>query len=264
MSGHKNLIERQRDGEEARVVNARHGVDLEREFDKTALPDKVYGKIVHRDYAAHFFRWGWAHRFVDTDTRLLDVGCGKDLALARVLTHQMGSVPKLYVGVDINKLEPFNCKWTNFYGEFNFIHRHEEIRTLFGGEFDLVTCFEVIEHMGKAEGKKLLEAVRSFMNFDSRFLLSTPVYNDKAMAANHIYEWHKDELQQAIEVAGMKVENVYGTFASWTKIKKVCTDQERKLVEELGKFLSNEVLATFLASKYPDASSNCAWVIRRA
>jgi 2-polyprenyl-3-methyl-5-hydroxy-6-metoxy-1,4-benzoquinol methylase len=263
--GGRPRIKVTRGGGRVRVLNARNGIDLERDYDRTYLPAKHYTRTVHRDYAAHFFRYGWAGRFVGNGTRVLDIGCGRDQTLAYVLGRpHMSWVPKIYVGVDINEIDVhYNFRWAHFLGEFNFVERYQEISKI-SKTFDVITCFEVIEHMNKRRGLRLLAAAESFMNSESRFLLSTPVYNKKAQAANHIYEWDFDELNAAIIQAGLRVESVHGTFASANKIRKACTEQERQLLDELGKFLSNEVLSNFLAPKYPMASSNCAWVLRKA
>ena len=238
----------------------RQGIDPERKYDQTSLRETSHGQWIHRDYGAHFFRWGFAGRFVNSETRILDVGCGPDVPMINILTMPRSQVPKEYVGVDMNK-QPRKCpsrQWAKLHWEFDFIARREEL-----GLFDLVTNFEVIEHMRKADGVRLLEVMRDCLNDDGKILLSTPVFNGKA-AANHIHEWTVTELQDAVEEAGLSVEARYGTFASWNDIRKVCTPYERKLLEEVGRFYGGEVLACFLAPKYPDHSRNNTWVLTRA
>src|SRR6266436_3865394 len=52
-----------------------------RRFDQTYLSADVHGHYVHRDYAAHFFRWGWVPRHLAgvDHHRVLDIGCGPEL-----------------------------------------------------------------------------------------------------------------------------------------------------------------------------------------
>ena len=65
--------------------------------------------FLHRDYIAHCLRWtkiakdlGISGRFKETD--LIDVGCGKDMPLARTLmTSRMA--PRRYLGIEYNKME---------------------------------------------------------------------------------------------------------------------------------------------------------------
>ena len=67
-----------------------------RRFDQTQLKGSALGYMVHRDYAAHFFRWGWATRFIKAGARVLDLGCGQEQPLAKVLIPRLTYVPKLY------------------------------------------------------------------------------------------------------------------------------------------------------------------------
>ena len=235
--------------------------DPDRSFDKSSLRASAHGKWVHRDYGAHFFRWGFAGRFVDGETEILDVGCGPDVPMIDVLTMPRSSVPKRYVGVDMNR-QPRKCpqrQWATLHWEFNFIEDGHRL-----GQFDLVTCFEVIEHMRKEDGERLLVEICKAMRDDATFLLSTPVFNGKA-AADHIHEWTVPELTGAIESAGLRVDRRHGTFASWNDVKKVASAAaELDVARRLSEYYSGEVMSCFLAPLYPDASRNCVWVLRRA
>ncbi len=244
----------------------RKGIDKDRRFDKTQLHEDHHGQAVHRDYAAHFFRWGFASNYSGPGKRILEIGCGQDQPFLRVLQASIGLVPESYVGVDLNTIKnKRKSKWGVIKDEFNFIDQYEELEQDKGfNTFNLVICFEVIEHMGKSDGKKLLLAASSLMSKDAKFLLSTPVYNLRRMAANHIHEYEEAELRELIEDCGLKVSKQFGTFASWNDLKKVITKQERALVEELNQYYSHDVLSCFLAPKYPLASRNIIWELERA
>ena len=236
----------------------RQGIDPDREFDKTSLRRGAHGKWVHRDYGAHFFRWGFAGRFVGPTSRVLDVGCGPDVPMIDALTMPRSQVPAAYVGVDMNRRPSKHPtrQWATLLWEFDFTSRFTEL-----GEFDVVINFEVIEHMRKRDGMALLDAMRRCLAPGGRLLLSTPVFNGKA-AANHLHEWTIPEMQEAVEDVGLEVVKRHGTFASWNTIKKVCTASEKALLDEVGAFYGGEVLACFLAPKYPDASRNNVWVLK--
>lgn len=240
--------------------------NLDRRFDQTQLKSTAHGKVVHRDYAAHFFRWGFASNFVKQGkTRILDVGCGQEWPIARTLTHKLADVPKQYLGVDLNRVQKKpGMAWSEVRDEFNFVDRHLELVKEFGKQsFDLATCFEVIEHMHPPDGRKLLMAVADLVKPGGTFLLSTPVFNGKA-AANHIHEYTVDELAGMIAKTNKwDLTKRYGTFASWNDLKKVITKAERELYEELHEYYSHEVLSCFLAPKYPDASRNIIWHLTR-
>lgn len=237
----------------------------ERRFDKTQLRESGKAVTVHRDYAAHFFRWGFAFRFHKKGVHSLEVGCGQDQPLIKVLCHSMAHVPDLHVACDLNKIQKKSgIAWTRTHDEFNFVDEWKKLAREYGKEsFDVATCFEVIEHMNKTDGRKLLAGLHGLLKKGGTALVSTPVYNEKHMAANHIHEYRFDELRQEFERAGFEVKRVHGTFMTSQAMKRVMSKAERELVDELAEFHSWEVLANFLAPKYPEASSNCCWILEK-
>ncbi len=250
-----------------KISKERKGLDKDRRFDKTQLHEDHHGQAVHRDYAAHFFRWGFASNYSGPGKRILEIGCGQDQPFLRVLQASIGLVPQSYVGVDLNTIKnKRKSKWGVIRDEFNFIDQYKELVELdeSGDGYNLVICFEVIEHMGKDDGRKLLTSAKKLMSDDAKFLLSTPVYNLRKMAANHIHEYEEAELKELIEECGLKVLKQFGTFASWNDLKKVISKQERALVEELNQYYSHDVLSCFLAPKYPLASRNIIWELAKA
>lgn len=234
----------------------------ERRFDTTQLKESGYAHQVHRDYAAHYFRWGFVKNFVKNGMSVLEVGCGQDMPLPRVLNGSLSNVPGQYVGVDMNKLpRALEWNWIDTREQFDFTTRYKEIIKEFG-LFDVVVCYEVIEHMSKEDGGRLLDGIRACMKAEGVALISTPVYNQKHMAANHIHEYEFKELREHFENHMLVVSGVYGTFMTSQAIKRVCTPQEKELIEKLHEFYSWDVLANFLAPKYPEAASNCCWVLK--
>jgi 2-polyprenyl-3-methyl-5-hydroxy-6-metoxy-1,4-benzoquinol methylase len=238
--------------------------DMDRRFDTTQLHERQHGRFVHRDYAAHFFRWGFASRFVKGGvTRVLDVGCGQELPLLKVLAARVNTAPALYVGVDLNKIpRKSNIRWVGgIHDCHNFVDDWKSVRTKHG-TFDLITNFEMIEHMHSEDGYRLLRGMKKLLAEDGSILLSTPVYDGRKMAANHLKEYTVAELKDQIESAGLQVRERYGTFASWNDVRRVCTPVEKELLDEVGSFYGGDVLACFLAPKYPDASRNNVWVLQ--
>lgn len=239
--------------------------DPNREYDNTSLKvDRFWG--VHRDYAAHYFRWGFVFRFVNKKSRILDLGCGTEAPMARVISrsNQLNAMPAWYEGVDMCKLGDSSAVigrkvgWAHFRGNFNFAERWREI----GGKFNLITCLEVVEHMKMVHVRKLLRGALELLAPGGLFVLSTPVFNGK-MAANHINEMTVDTLQSELEYAGWSVERRFGTFMSDGDRKKCATPEESALCERLKEYYSGEVVATFLAPLYPDHSRNCVWMLRK-
>jgi len=239
-----------------------------REFDQSSLRAGEYGRRVHRDYAAHWFRWQHALRFVKAGMRVLDIGCGPDQMMTHVLRASQSYVPALYVGVDMNKInKKTEVAWARVLDQFDFTKRYKELlnEADAGDTYDVITCFEVIEHMPKAQGAKLLKGIRECLAPGGVALLSTPVYNEKHMAANHLHEYRFDELRASIEAASLKVDRVVGTFMTSQAAKRAATKEHRELLELLHEtWFAWDVLACFLAPLYPEQSSNCCWVLHRA
>lgn len=259
----------------------------DRRYDLTQLRAGSHGYYVHRDYASHYFRWGWASRHCTPTTRLLDLGSGQDLALARVLIYHNG-IPQSMVAVDLNKLQGHvQPKWLTVYDETNVCDaatRAEMIRN-HPERFNLVTAFEIIEHMPPEDGDALLLAIRDLLSDDGYALLSTPVFNGRA-AANHIHEYTIEELQRAIERAGLRVVDRFGTFASYHDVRKGLADWAtarfsgatddggiaaetvrlslEAFYERCREFYSDDVMANFMAPALPDYARNNAWKLTRA
>lgn len=236
--------------------------DLDRRFDKTQLKSQSYQHLVHRDYAAHYFRWGFIKNWVKTNdkAKVLDIGCGQDLPLPSLLSHTPSFLPKTYVGVDLNKIaKKFNAKWVGgIHDEFNFIDNWKEILDQHG-KFDVIVNLEVIEHMHVKDGLKLLKAMKSCLNPEGSIFLSTPCYDGKRAAANHLHEYTVPELAESIDKAGLKVSDRWGTFMNWNALKKVATSSQLELVNQLRAYYHLDVLSIFLAPLYPDDSRNNMW-----
>ncbi len=235
---------------------------VNREFDKTSLHAHVQGYQVHRDYAAHFFRWGWVSRkFITPTTKVLDIGCGPDAALVRVLSYKANGIPKSYIGVDLNRLGDMpGFKWCKFCSNFNFSKRWKELQRM--GPFNVITCLEVVEHMNMPAMRQMLRGALQLLASGGVMLLSTPVFNGKA-AVNHINEMTVATLQKELHKAGWIVNKRYGTFMSDGDRKRVASPEESRLIERLKEYYSTDVLACFLAPLYPDASRNNLWICSR-
>lgn len=242
---------------ETQPTNSRRETDTTREFDGTSLRSNTHGRFIHRDYAAHFFRWGFAQRFINNQTTVLDVGCGVECPLARALNFPQKVRPARYVGVDWNpqpKSVPGD-RWAEFRWGFDFTRRYAEL-----GKFDLVVTFEVLEHMREADGRKFLAGLRACVTAGGRCLLSTPVFNGKA-AANHLHEWTVAALGGAVAEAGFTVEARFGTFASEKDIKTVAPLDVKSVLTKLSAYYPWEVLSCFVAPMFPNQSRNNVWVL---
>lgn len=248
----------------------------DRDFDNTQLREAGHGKTLGRDYSAHFFRWSFARRFITVKDTVLEIGCGEDRPLSKILTGGAAPHVKSYVGVDINKLKPSGSQRLDFIGEFNFVTKHKELKKMFG-DFDVVVHYEVIEHMAVEHGRKMLRNCFDMLKPGGMMLMSTPCYDGKRHAANHIHEYTVAELEKETKKAGFEIERRFGTFMDIKHIGKAAPvvpasskhdDNEINnaatvLREYLGHYYDNDAISCFFAPLYADDARNNLWVCRK-
>ena len=240
-----------------------------RDYDTTQLREAGHGRTLHRDYSAHFFRWSFARRFIRAKHDVLEIGCGEDKPLSKILTGGAAPHVNRYVGVDLNKLKPSNSQRLTFMGEFNFVDNWKTLLVGdFKGGFDVVVHYEVIEHMKVEHGAKMLKACFNCLKPGGVMLMSTPCYDGKRHAANHIHEYTVDELHKAVLKAGFTVEARFGTFMAIKHIGKLkdnpIFEQSVGAVQrELAKYYDNDAISCIFAPLYPDHARNNLWVCRR-
>lgn len=223
-------------------------------FSQSSLTAKSHGMLVHRDYGAHFFRWSAARRLITDQTTVLDVGCGKDMPLAKVLMGAYAQ-PKSYTGIDLNKIaEPARAKWLTLHDQTSAL----EIDL--PGTFDVVICFEVIEHMGKEDGERLIRRLVDWRGDRGTLLMSTPVFHAHK-AADHIYEWSREEIMAAVNGAGASISGCFGTFARIPALRAVLTPEERSVFNRLAAYYDYNALSLIFAPLHPEVSSNNIWVV---
>lgn len=231
-----------------------------RRFDQTQLRESKFGYRVHRDYAAHFFKWGFATRLIGPHDRVLDVGCGQDVPLMQVLSMGARYTPAEYLGVDLNPIKQHTPPWAQVRDRFNYV---EDYDLIFKWRYTVGVCIEVLEHMAPEDGRRLLTGLLYNLDEHSRLILSTPVFNGKA-AKNHVHEYEVNELLELFHTTGWEVVNRFGTFASYRDIKKVATEEEINILDRIRDFYSEEVAACFLAPLYPENSRNIVWVLKKS
>lgn len=243
----------------------------DREFDQTQLRENGHGRTLHRDYSAHFFRWSFARRFIKRTNHVLEVGCGQDKPLSKILTGGAAANVDTYVGVDLNPLKPSNSQRLTFLGEFNFVTKYKEVQKLRPEGFDVVVHFEVIEHMSVANGRKMLNAMFKVLKPGGVMLMSTPCYDGVRHAANHIHEYTIPELTKMTEKAKFVIEDRFGTFMDIKVQKKEEPDPKYGLTKKevqnvyraLSKYFDNDAVSNIFGPLYPDHARNNLWVCRK-
>ena len=250
----------------------------DRDYDTTQLHEAGHGKTLHRDYSAHFFRWSFARRFITSKDHVLEIGCGEDRPLSKILVGTTRHVAT-YVGVDLNKLRPSAHQWLAFFGEFNFVEQHKELLKVRPGGFDVVVHLEVIEHMRVEYGARLLKACHACLRPGGTMLMSTPCYDGVRHAANHIHEYTVAELAKATKKAGFEVADRFGTFMDLKHIGKAMvghvprivngpdaaqfTKQVANVKAALADYFDGDALSNIFGPLYPDHARNNLWVCQK-
>jgi hypothetical protein len=185
--------------------------------------------FIHRDYLAHCLRWSHVVRNLQQSgfyarARLLDIGCGRDVPLAKTL-YSSRLIVQEYVGVDWNKHDTFDLSAfhtgkfpISTFGRVDFasdqvwFDRAQDGQPLInirgdnGNDYftmpNVLTCFEVVEHIEPAHVRALLLKASQTLKFAEELdgqtpmmFLSTPNYDRQVgAAANHVNEMRHDAL----------------------------------------------------------------------
>lgn len=257
----------------------------DREFDHTHLSlDTAEARgFIHRDYLAHCLRWSHIARTAArgfAGHRWVDIGCGVDQPLARLL-HVNKHSPRegYYLGVDINPLalhKSFeNASWRPILaGGIDAVTRLQ----VAGGElivsadadisFKLglptkVVCLEVLEHVQPAYCRQLVLKIKELIGHAGTAFISTPCYDAKVGAAdNHINEITYQAMGALLEDCGLAIENHWGTFASQKDYKDLMAAPVRAVFECLKAYYDSNMLAVIFAPLYPQWARNCLWELR--
>lgn len=233
----------------------------DRETDNTSLRLSNHGKMLHRDYSAHFFRWSYARRYINKTDNVLEIGCGVDTPLPNMLFGSgLNKTAASYVGVDLNKLRISQNKSITLHGEFDFVKRYKELLDDMPGKYDVVICMEVLEHLRVDLGAKLLKAACACTKPGGLFIMSTPCYDGTHHAANHIHEYTIDELKKALEKAGFVVMKRFGTFMNVNDFKKNASTEQKLVWNQLSNYFDNDAMSCFFAPMFPDLARNNLWV----
>ena len=251
----------------------------QKQFDNTDLSiDQAYeSKLVHKDYIAHCHRWNFVIKYLERRTQeydgderykhsnILDVGCGKDMHLYKILcTNKMGQTSS-YTGIDINKLslpEKFkNRKLPVYLIESDLCSiTLQDLPT----QPNIVTCFEVLEHVPFEYSKTMLTHMYNLSTQDASLIMSTPVYYEKyGMAKNHINEMTREQVINQLTAAGWHIHHNVGTFSTRQDLRSNLSDRHKQLYDELSEYYCGHVMATIFAPLYPEYSRNNLWVCRK-
>ncbi len=220
--------------------------------------------IIHRDYLSHTLRWNHLCKHAtkmrkDPEFSILDVGCGKELPFLRTL-YVNKIKPKYYLGSDIRNInmnDLYEVMTPNFEHEFQQCNFIENVPACKYGRWSLISFLEVIEHVSKESGIKILNNIKKVMDPETVLFISTPCFNGKA-AANHVYEWEYEELKDQLE-KNFTIEAHYGTFASQSDIEPNLSECEKEVYLKLKEYYDSNFISILMAPIYPQHSRNAIY-----
>ena len=241
-------------------------------YNKTQLtPQQEFERhIYHRDQFAHYLRWTHVLKEAKLNQSILDFGCGTGEMLE--VFYRNRYKPAQYLGLDI-RTQTINANNEKFeklkFAEFRQCDLCQPELDL-GQTFDIITCFEVMEHIGHANADTFLDNIAFHCDKNTRVYLSTPNYDPQVGAAeNHmlgpereIGEWDHFELKEKLSEY-FDIVAAYGTFASMKDYKKDLTGWRKEAFEELRKYFNTDILANLMAPMVPpEQARNCLWVLK--
>lgn len=247
----------------------------EKQYNTTQLdPELTFTKhVFHRDQFAHYLRWTHVLKNARIGMNILDVGCGTGNMLEVFYRNKFAG--KEYLGLEYksltvarNNVKFSQVKWAKFeqcdITQPNLIKQPKD-----NSSWDIITCFEVLEHVGKENVDQVLKNIYDNMSDKTICYISTPCFDPEVGAAgNHIIngeigEMFYDELREKLINTGFKIKKVYGTFASIKDYKDQLNDWQTKMFEALKDYYDTDLLSVIMAPFFPEYSRNCIWVLSK-
>ena len=229
------------------------------------------GFMSHSDWVGHVMRYGYAMKTIEKKKplRILDVGCG-NLNLAKFLWRNRSSFHGHYVGLDLRA----NEGWLNNIGSWNAhvsLYRMDIVLddpTIIDKPFDVVTCFEMFEHVPKKLQPELLRRLYSWTSKNGVCLFSTPNAGvAKSTADNHVgsdgirERKYTDKLRM-LNAAGFIIENSYGTFCGSTRLPHEFLTLPHILT--MKEFMLDSFFVSMAAINFPSLSNNSLQVLNKS
>jgi hypothetical protein len=178
-------------------------------------------------------------------------------------------VPEAYYGIDAGPMndEDVAALKAGKMGPISFLFP----KTLFSSKWveqidrpvtDII-CFECAEHVEPDMLKDMLDGMRDIIDpATGRVWLSTPCWDYKSCAANHVNEMTYGAFGAMLMQAGFIIENVHGTFASISDYAHKMSPAYQEVFKDLRDYYDSNVLAVIFAPMFPAQARNCLWELR--
>ena len=156
------------------------------EFIRERYVPGTWSKIAEYE---HLPRYALA-RTLAGDKEVLDFGCGTGYG-----TSMLAAVASSVTGLDINSTAHEWAKECHRQANLNFRLCEDLGATLPDGSFDLVTCFEMIEHVDYATQKATISSIARLLRSDGILVISTPNPDVTKLYGENLY--HLREMTEA-------------------------------------------------------------------
>jgi len=138
--------------------------------------DSIYHKNCGVQSRWHHHKFETLARFMPKKGRHLDIGCGPGTFVGSLASsHNLQSV-----GIDFSQqqIDYASNAYKSDRADFKCIDLFDpSFNDRVGGEFDIITFVEVIEHIKKEEAVKMLSAARRKLSKDGKLLVTSPNYH---------------------------------------------------------------------------------------
>jgi len=144
-------------------------------------------------------RYNFARTFIRATDRVLDIGCGSGWG-AHYLSFHCAQI----VGTDVAHDSLSSARNTYFQPNLQYVYSDNIADTFAGQEFNVVTCFEVLEHVDRTVAKLILKGIQQLLSPTGKLIGTTPIVRGKSGNARprnpyHIYEYSAPELVQLLQ-----------------------------------------------------------------
>lgn len=249
-----------------------------KEVDTTflSLDDASRKTFIHRDYIAHVFRWAHVVKHLQKvrgESTILDVGCGRELPLAKCV-HSSRCAPIKYVGVDYGGIKPTAYQYfskvvfplflspdTDFLewdGSYTDVAQDKIVRPREAERFTHITCFEVLEHVEPLHCINMIRKMAALLEPGGDVFISTPNWDMINCSDNHVNEIKHKVLGRVLQES-FDVMAVYGTFISQRDVKEQLDDSTLLLYNVFKEYFHSDVLSNMWAAPFPERSRNALW-----
>jgi len=157
----------------------------------------IPGQVDPDLWAEHISRYAFASRFAP-GARVLDIGCGAGYG-----TAELAGRARFAIGIDLAPEAIAHAKTAYSQANVSFLAASATGLPFRDGSFELVTAFEVIEHLD--DWRTLLSEARRLLHSDGVFLVSTPnkeYYTASRGTAGpnpfHTHEFEFDEFRNVL------------------------------------------------------------------